>query len=54
MKTVYHPTNTVCGGYNYDGLESLVLYTKFRQNQPTGSGEDLVKYGSVVSKKSKL
>ena len=25
---------------NYDGLESLMLHTKFRGNRPTGSGED--------------
>ena len=25
---------------NYDGLESPMLHTKFRENRPTGSGED--------------
>ena len=25
---------------NYDGLESLMLHTKFRGNQPAGSGEE--------------
>ena len=25
---------------NYDGLASPMLHTKFRGNQPTGSGED--------------
>ena len=25
---------------NYDGLESLMLYTKFRENRLAGSGED--------------
>ena len=27
-------------GYNYDGLESPMLHTKFRGNRPAGSGED--------------
>ena len=26
---------------NYDGQESPMLHTKFRENQPAGSGEDL-------------
>ena len=44
VKTVYPPTNTVCGGYNYDGLEPPMLHTKFRGNQPAGSGvEDFLK-----------
>ena len=25
-------------GHNYDGLESLMLHTKYRGNQSTGSG----------------
>ena len=25
---------------NYDGLESQMLHTKFRENQPDSSGED--------------
>ena len=25
---------------NYDGQESPMLYTKFRENRPTGSRED--------------
>ena len=40
VKTVYPPTNTVCGGYNYDGLDSPMLHTKFHENPPAGSGED--------------
>ena len=36
MKIVYPPTNTVCGGYNYDGLDSMMLHTKFRGNQSGG------------------
>ena len=40
VKTVYPPTNTVCGGYNYDGLESRMLHTTFRENRPAGSGEE--------------
>ena len=40
VKTVYPPTNTVCGGYNYDGLESPMLHTKFRGNRPAGSREE--------------
>ena len=40
VKTVYPPTNTVCGGYNYDGQESPMLQTKFRGNRPAGSGEE--------------
>ena len=46
VKTVYPPTNTVCGGggggggYNYDGLGSPMLHTKFREKRPAGSGED--------------
>ena len=28
MKIILPPTNTVCGGYNYDGLESLLLHNK--------------------------
>ena len=40
VKTVYPPTNTVCGGYNYDKLESPMLHTKFRENRPAGSGEE--------------
>ena len=39
-KTVHPPTNTVCGGYNYDGLESPMLHTKFHGNLPASSGED--------------
>ena len=27
-------------GYNYDGLESQMLHTKFRGNRPAGSGEE--------------
>ena len=27
-------------GYNYDGLESPMLHTKFRGNRSTGSGEE--------------
>ena len=34
VKTVYPPTNKVCGGYNYDGLESPMLHTKFVQICP--------------------
>ena len=26
----------------YDGLESPMLHTKFRENRPTGSGEDFL------------
>ena len=40
VKTVYPPTNTVCGGYNYNGQESPMLHTKFRGNQHAGSGEE--------------
>ena len=40
VKTVYPPTNTVCGGYNYDGLESPFLHTMFCGNQPADSGEE--------------
>ena len=47
VKTVYPPTNTVCGGgggggggCTYDGLESPMLHTKFRENRPAGSGEE--------------
>ena len=40
VKTVYPPTNIVCGGYNYDGLESRMLHTKLSGNRPAGSGED--------------
>ena len=40
VKTVYPPTNTVCGGYNYDGLEPPMLHTKFHGNRPAGSGEE--------------
>ena len=25
---------------NYDGQESLMLHIKFRENRPTGSGEE--------------
>ena len=25
---------------NYDGQESLILHTKFHENQPAGSGEE--------------
>ena len=25
---------------NYDGLESQMLHTKFRENRPAGSGEE--------------
>ena len=25
---------------NYDGLESQMLYTKFHENRPAGSGEE--------------
>ena len=34
------PSHTVCGGYNYDGLESPMLHTKFHGIRPAGSGED--------------
>ena len=27
-------------GHNYDGLESPMLHTKFRENRPAGSGEE--------------
>ena len=40
VKTVYPPTNTACRGYNYDGLESPMLHTKFGENLSTGSGEE--------------
>ena len=35
---------------NYDGLASLMLHTKFRENQPTGSGEeDFLKVFAIYS-----
>ena len=40
VKTVYPPTNIVCGGYNYDELESPMQHTKFRGNPSAGSGEE--------------
>ena len=40
VKTVYPPTNTVYGGYNYDGQESPMLQAKFHKNQPVHSGEE--------------
>ena len=40
VKTVYPPTNSVYGGYNYDGLESQMLHTMYRGNRPTGSREE--------------
>ena len=27
-------------GHNYDGQESPMLHTKFRENRPAGSGEE--------------
>ena len=27
-------------GHNYDGLESPMLHTKFRENRPAGSGAE--------------
>ena len=33
-----HPRVIICA--NYDGLESPMLHTKFRGNQPAGSGEE--------------
>ena len=30
VKTVYPPTNKVCGGYNNDGPMSLTLHTRFK------------------------
>ena len=35
IKTVYPPTNTVCGGYNYDGQEYPILHTKFVEIGPS-------------------
>ena len=43
VKTVYPPTNTVCGGYKYDGPASPVLHTKVQENQSTASGEKIFK-----------
>ena len=41
------PCRKICQGHsrliiwtNYDGLESLMLHTKFRENRPAGSGEE--------------
>ena len=33
-----HPKVIICA--NYVGLESRMLHTKFRGNQPAGSGEE--------------
>ena len=29
---------------NYDGQESPMLHTKFRENRPAGSGEDFLRF----------
>ena len=34
---------------NYDGPASPMLHTKFRVNQPTGSGEDFLKVSAIYS-----
>ena len=33
VKTVYPPTNTVCGEYYYDALEFPMLHTKLQGNK---------------------
>ena len=40
VKTVYPHTNTVCGGFKYDGQGSSMLHTKFLGNQSAGSREE--------------
>ena len=51
MKTVYPPTNTVCGGYNYERLKSPMLHTKFRRNPPAGSGvEDFLRVFTIYGR----
>ena len=34
---------------NYDGPTSPMLHTKFRENRPTGSGEDFLKVFAIYS-----
>ena len=42
-----HGHSKVINYINYDGQESPIIHTKFRENRPAGSGEDFLRVFTI-------